>query len=133
MGLYKTDNVNCFTGNINDTSGVTVKVVNTAALPIDVSDKQVKSIQFAGTVSSGNGLFAVEISNDGTNWVVYNRLIPNVIGTNSQTDAYQAAPNISATGSSIFFFPVSDYFRYLRVSADISGAGTYYATLQAAG
>ena len=134
MGLPYSYNVNCFTGNNNDTSGVTASVANTAALPIDVSNRQLKSIQFTcANHTSGNGAFGLEVSNDGTNWVVYNRLISNVTNTNAQFDTRVAAPTLSTNTSSVYFFPTSDYFRYMRVFVTVTTDGTYYATLQSAG
>ena len=130
-----TDSWNAFTGKNNDeATGITASITNTNAKIIAMSARQMKSIQFTcANHTSGNGVFGVEVSNDGTNWIVYNRLIPNLTGTNSQTDAYVAAPTLSSNTSSIYFFPVGDLFRYIRVFCAITTDGTYYASLQTAG
>ncbi len=123
-----------YTDNHNVLDAVTASVANTAAIPYDVSKRELKSIQFTCSGhTSGNGVFGVEVSNDGVNWVVYNRLIPNVAGTNAQTDAHVVAPTLSTNTSAIYFFPVSDYFRLIRVFVDVTTDGTYTATLQTAG
>jgi hypothetical protein len=67
------------------------------------------------------------------NWVTYNRLIPNLTGTNSQTDAHVAAPTLNTNTSEIYFFPVGDFFRYIRVGVDVTTDGTYSAILQQGG
>ncbi len=123
-----------WTDNIKALDAVTTSVANTAALPYDSSKRQLKSIQFTCSGhTSGNGVFGVEVSNDGTNWIVYNRLIPNLTGTNAQTDAAVAAPTLSSNTSAIYFFPTSDLFRYIRVFVAVTTDGTYSATLQQAG
>jgi hypothetical protein len=123
-----------FSDNIKVLDAVTADVANTAAKPYDCSERQAKSIQFTcADHTSGNGVFGVEISNDGVNWVVYNRLIPNVAGTNAQTNAAVVAPTLSTNTSAIYFFPESDYFRFIRVFVDVTTDGTYTATLQTAG
>lgn len=123
-----------FTSNDAVLPATSATVANTAALVLDVSKRQLKSIQFtASGITSGNGVFGVEVSNDGTNWIVYNRLISNVTNTNAQTDTRVAAPTLSTNTSSIYFFPTSDLFRYMRVFVTRTTDGTYSATVQSAG
>jgi hypothetical protein len=127
MGIIKTDNYVFL-------NAVTASVANTAASKYDVSKGQIKSIQFTCSgQTSGNGVFGVEVSNDGTNWVVYSRLIPNLTGTNSQTDASVAAPTLSSNISAIYFFPLSDYFRYMRVFVAVTTDGAYSAVAEIGG
>jgi hypothetical protein len=123
-----------FTDNLVALNAVTADVANTAATPFDVSKRQKMSIQFtcAGH-SSGNGVFGVEVSNDGVNWVVYNRLIANVAGDNTKTDAKSAAPTLSTNTSSIYFFPEGDYFKMIRVFIDVTTDGAYSAIIECAG
>lgn len=134
MGLRFTNAVNAFTGGSDLTVGTAASITNSNAIVLDLSQRQLKSIQFTTTNhTSGNGAFGVEVSNDGTNWVVYNRLIPNLTGTNAQTDAYVAAPTQSTNTSAIYFFPVGDLFRYMRVFVARTTDGTYFATVESAG
>jgi hypothetical protein len=123
-----------YTDNYNLLNAVTASVANTASTVVDTSKRQLKSIQFTCSGhTSGNGAFGIEVSNDGTNWVVYNRLISNVTNTNGQFDTRVAAPTLSTNTSSIYFFPTSDLFRYLRAFVTVTTDGVYTATLQTAG
>ncbi len=103
----------------------------TTSAAIDVSMRVKLSLQFvASAITSGNGVFTVEVSNNGTNWVAYNRLTTNVTNTNAQFDARVASVTLSSNTSSIVFFPVGDYFRYIRVIATVTTDGAYSAILQ---
>lgn len=134
MSIQYTTSINAFTGKENDLSGITATVANTSGLPIDLSKRQLKSIQFTcANHTSGNGAFGVEVSNDGTNWVVYNRLVSNVTNTNAQTDTRVAAPTLSTNTSAIYFMPEQDLFRYLRVFCAVTTDGSYFCQLQNAG
>jgi len=134
MSVQYTTSINAFTGKENDYSGITTSVANTAGLVHDLSKRQLKSIQFTcANHTSGNGAFGIEVSNDGINWVVYNRLVTNVANTNAQTDIRTAAPTLSTNTSAIYFFPQDDLFRYMRVFCAATTDGTYYAQIQNAG
>jgi hypothetical protein len=127
-----------YTDNINILNAVTATVANTAAPMWDVSKRQLKSIQFsAAAINNRSGVFGVEVSNDGVNWVVYSRLTNNIANTITEGDVRTAAPTLASNTSSIYFFPTSDYFRYIRVFVTITDgqtpAGTLTATLQVAG
>lgn len=113
-------------------TAATVTAANARLVAQDMSQRKVKSIQFIATgVTSGNGVFTVEVSNDGVNWVTYNRLVSNVTNTNAQNDTRVAGPTLSSTGSQMFFFPVTDLFRFISVSVAWTTDGTYSAVLQA--
>lgn len=88
------------------------------------------SLQLKATgVTSGTGTFTVDVSNDdGTTWTPYNRLIPNLVGTNAQTDAFVASKVLNATGSSMMFIPASDTFSLIRTTCTVATDGTYSAT-----
>lgn len=117
-----------FTSNQVVLNAVTV---DTTSLAQDVSMRSKLSLQLIATgITSGNGIFTVDVSNDGATWTAYNRLTTNATNTNAQTDARVASVTLSSTGSSFVFFPVGDYFRYLRVSVDTTTDGAYSAILQ---
>lgn len=98
----------------------------------DVSQRELKSIQFiAASITSGNGVFTVEVSNDGTNFIAYNRLVDNLTKTNTQTDTYVASCTLSSNTSKIYFFPDGDYFRFIRVLVNMTTDGAYSAILEA--
>lgn len=97
----------------------------------DVSMRVKMSLTFtAASIVSGNGVFKVYVSNDGTNWVQYNRLTDNVTNTNAQTDTRVASVALSSNGTKIYFFPVGDHFRYIGVSLAVTTDGVYSAKLQ---
>lgn len=84
----------------------------------------------AAGVTAGIGTFTVDVSNNGgATWSSYQRLISNLIGTNSQTDAYVANKVINSTGSSMLFIPASDTFELIRVTCTAITDGTYSAAL----
>lgn len=129
-----------YTDNFKVLDAVTADVAVADAPHFDSSKRQVKSIQFVcADHTSGSGAFTVQVTNDQTaagvpqNWVTYNRLIPNLAGTNAQTDAHVAGPTLSSNTAAIYFFPTSDYFRYIRVGVDVTTDGTYSAILQQGG
>lgn len=86
------------------------------------------SIQLiAAAISAGNGVFTVEVSNDNTNWLAYNRLTTNVTNTNAQTDTRVASVTLNSNTSAFVFFPPGDTFAYFRVKVDVTTDGTYSA------
>lgn len=96
----------------------------------DVSQRSAKSIQFiAASISSGNGVFTVDVSNDGTNWVAYNRLTDNLTNTNGQSDTRVASCTLTTNTSKIYFFPEGDHFRYIRAVVNMTTDGAYSAVL----
>lgn len=113
------------------TTSVTDPVSSLGANTTDVSMRVLRSVQFiASGITSGNGVFKVYVSNDGTNWVQYNRLTDNLANTNAQTDTRVASVTLSANGNKMYFFPVGDYFRYVGVSLAVTTDGTYSAIMQ---
>lgn len=85
------------------------------------------SLQFvAASVTSGNGVFTVEVSNDGSNWVAYNKLTTNVTNTNGQTDTRVASVTLNSNTSSVVSLPENFAFFRVKVAASIDGA--YSAT-----
>lgn len=80
----------------------------------------------AASVTSGNGVFTVEVSNDATNWTAYSRLTSNVTNTNAQTDTRVASVTLNATGSSVVILP--DPFAFYRVKVVVTTDGVYSAT-----
>lgn len=85
------------------------------------------SLQFvAASITSGNGVFTLEVSNDATNWTAYNRLTTNATNTNAQTDTRVASVTLSANGTSVVTIP--DSFAFYRVTVTMTTDGSYSAT-----
>lgn len=127
MARFTTNQVLINASAANVTDPITILGTNTA----DVSMRTKMSLQFIGaTVTSGNGVFKVYVSNDGVNWALYNRLTSNATNTNAQTDVRVGSVAVSANGSTMVFFPVGDHFRYIGVSLAVTTDGVYSAILQ---
>lgn len=85
------------------------------------------SIQLVGaSITSGNGVFTVDVSNDGVTWTAYNRITTNVTNTNAQTDTRVASVTISSTGSAFVVIP--DPVAFYRVKVTVTTDGVYSAT-----
>lgn len=86
------------------------------------------SIQFvAASITSGNAVFTVNVSNDGVNWTAYNRLTTNATNTNAQTDARVASVTLSSNGTSMVF--LQDAVEFYQVVTTITTDGTYSANV----
>ncbi len=95
---------------------------------VGISQSAKISLQFvASGISSGNGVFTVQISNDNVNWVGYNRLTTNATNTNGQTDVRVASVTLNSNTNSFVFVPVSDTFQFMRVISTITTDGAYSA------
>lgn len=85
---------------------------------------------FASGITSGNGVFSVDVTNDPSiGWVRYNRLTSNLVGTNAQTDNRVASATLSANSTAILFFPDGDTFNYIRANVAVTTDGVYSAVL----
>ncbi len=84
------------------------------------------SLQFiAASITSGNAVFTVDVSNDGSNWIAYNRLTTNVTNTNAQTDTRVASVTLNSNTNSVVSIP--DCFAFYRVRATMTTDGIYSA------
>lgn len=98
----------------------------TTSSAIAVNNARRLSLQFiASAISAGNGVFTVDVSNDGTNWIAYNRLTTNVTNTNGQTDTRVASVTLSSNTNAFAFFPPGDTFAFFRVTVTRTTDGTY--------
>lgn len=124
-----------FTEQTTLISAVTATGVTTGSY-VAVGERKRISIQFKATsITSGNGVFTIQVSNDGSTWTNYSRLTSNATNTNAQTDTRVASVTVSTnltsggTGGSIVFFPPGDHFEYLRAIVTVTTDGAYTATL----
>lgn len=117
-----------FTSLVKLLDTISVSQVGTTANVFDVSARHLMSLQL--TAGSQNAVFDFQISNDGTNFVRYDRLTTNVTNTNAQTDIGTTSVAVSANTSVIYFIRAGDSFRYCRGSASIvSTDSVFTATL----
>lgn len=107
---------------------LTAVTATTTSSPIPVNNaKRLSIMVLSSAISSGNGVYTVQISNDGINFATYNRIIPNLVGTNAQTDAYVASVTLSTNTTNFLFFPPGDTFAFLRTTVTRTTDGTYSA------
>jgi hypothetical protein len=105
-------------------------IVDTTGEGFCVGDRTKLSVQFiASGITSGNGVFTIEVSNDNTNWVAYNRLTDNLTNTNTQGDTRVASCTLNSNSTKIYFIPVDDHFGYIRAKVDRTTDGTYSCVL----
>lgn len=81
----------------------------------------------ASSITSGNGIFTVEVSPDGTNWIAYNKLIDNLINSNVQTLTRVASKTLNSNTSVMVTMDPNDVYQFLRVKLDMTTDGTYDA------
>lgn len=111
-------------------NAVTATTTSSSA-PIDNAGR-LSLMVAASAITSGNGVFTVDVSNDpSVGWVAYNRLTTNATNTNAQTDARVASVTLSSNTTSILFFPPGDTFNYIRTKCTVTTDGTYTAVLYA--
>jgi len=92
---------------------------------IDVGKYEKISLQLVCTGrSSGNGVFTVNVSNDGTNWTAYSRII-----TNATAGTVAASVTLNTNTNVIAFINNNDVFRYLTVTVTRTTDGSYSAIL----
>lgn len=96
------------------------------SVPVDNAERLSIMVLSSG-ISSGNGVFTVEVSNDGSNWATYNRITSNVTNTNAQTDTRVASVTLSTNTTNFLFFPPGDTFAFMRTKVTVTTDGTYTA------
>lgn len=102
----------------------------TTSAGVGVDNASRLSIQvFAANITSGSATFTVDVSNDATNWVAYNRLTSNVTNTNAQTDTRIASVVLNTNAGSMLFIPPGDTFNFIRVKTTLNNnvGGAYSA------
>ncbi len=111
-------------------NAATASVANTAAKKIDISRAKKVTFQFTrADHSAGSSKFEVEVSNDGSNWVVYNKLIDNVANANSETLTRVASCTLSSNTSKVYTISPEDDFQYCRVFVTETTDGTHTANV----
>lgn len=95
--------------------------------PLPLNSKSNTSLQLlAESLSSGNGVMTVEVSNNGVHWTAYNRLTSNATNTNAQTDVRVASLTASANNTAyVVTIPTTDNFAYLRTKVVVTTDGAY--------
>ena len=105
-----------------------VTAANTTSEPLSVENFESIGLQFlAAGITSGNGVFTVEGTIDGTNWVALNMLIDNVTNTNAQTLTRVASKTLSSATSVLVWLEKIIALKAIRVKCARTTDGTYSA------
>lgn len=80
--------------------------------------------------SAGSSAFAVEVSNDGINWVTYNKLIDNLVNTNAQGLVRVASSTLASDTSKVYTMDLqNDCYKLMRVTVTETTDGTHSAVV----
>lgn len=104
---------------------------DTTSSAIDVLGAKKISIGLtAASISSGNGVFTVTASIDGTNYVTLLNIVDNTASTNAQTIVRVASVTLTQNTSKVYCLDL-DYFSYqfIKVAVDMTTDGAYSATV----
>lgn len=117
-----------YTDNLTPISAVGIGT--TTSTGIDISKREQVSFQFiAGSITSGNGVFSVDASNDGTNWVAG---IAFQDSTSANSTTWVTAKTLSSNTTVMGFLPMAPY-RLIRYKVVASTDGVYSVVHEAAG
>lgn len=101
--------------------------VDTTSSAFNVEEFKNVGLQFTSTgISVGNGVFTVQGTIDGTNFVALNTLIDNVTNTNGQNLTRVASKTLNTNTSVLVNLDVSG-LKAIRVAIDVTTDGTYSA------
>lgn len=90
--------------------------VGSADDPIDIGRATRVTFQFIrADHTSGNTVYGVQVSNDGTNWIAYTKLIDNVTNNNSQYLTRVETCTLSSATNKVYTMSPEDHFNYIRV------------------
>lgn len=109
-------------------------VATTTSTPVNIENLEDIGLQcFAASISSGNGAFSVDVSNDGVIWTAYAGLIDNVTNTNAQNLTRLSTKSVTANSStgSIILRIENGSWKMLRVTVARTTDGAYSCTLSA--
>ncbi len=110
-----------FTTNVRMLDGVSATTTSNA---FPVSDRERLSIELTAPLVATTGTFTFSVSNDGTNFVAYNRITTNVTDDSTHGDTRVASVTVTSSVTSAFaFFPDDDFFRYIKVTCTVTAAG----------
>lgn len=128
MALQYTNSVDLLTNTspAESSAGVTV---DTTGVKQDVSARNQIVVQFVcANHTSGNGVFTIDGSNDGTNWTT-GLAVQDLTATASTTYVTSKTLNSNSTAA----VKVPSGWRFVRGVVDVTTDGTYYAFMECAG
>ncbi len=119
-----------FNGAATGINATTVSIDSTTTKVLDVSMREQIGIVFTcASHASGNGVFSVDGSNDGTNWVTG---LAMVDATATASTTYVTSKTLSSNTTVGMYLPFFA-FRYMRLIVAVTTDGIYTATVEAKG
>lgn len=106
-------------------NGVTV---DTTSAPVNVEGYSKIGVQFVADVTSGNGVFTLEGTIDGKNWVTL-PMITVAANTNVQNLIRVLSVTLSSDTSNLVFLDPHLALKAIRAKVDMTTDGTYTAIL----
>jgi len=102
-------------------------VATTTSEAIEVGNAEKITLTFtASAISTGNGVFTVTGSIDGTNYVALNTLIDNVTNTNAQNLTRVSSCTLSSNISKIYAIDLEKFgYKFIKVTATRTTDGAY--------
>ena len=103
-------------------------VATTTSNPFNIEGLKRVGLQFlAASITSGNGVFTVDGTIDGINWVALNMLIDNVTNTNVQNPTRVASKTLSSNSSVLVWLDNFLGLKAIRVKVTRTTDGAYSA------
>ncbi len=127
MAIPYTTSIDLLTGNTpQDSAGVTADKTGEG---YDVSKRQQITVQFLCTHhTAGNGVFTIDVSDDGVNWVT-----GVAVRDMSSTTPATYVTSVTLSSNTSRMVKVTPGYRYVRAVVDVTTDGTYFAFLEAGG
>lgn len=118
-----------FDGTKTGINAITATGTTTGTV-LDMSMReQISAVFTCAAHASGNGVFSIDASDDGTNWVTG---IAFVDATSTNSTTYVTSKTLSSNTSAAVYLPFFP-FRFMRVVLAVTTDGTYTATVSAQG
>lgn len=128
MALQYTNSIEMLTGSSPAETSVGVTATTTSQA-YDVSLRRQITVQFrCANHTSGNGVFSIDVSNDGANWITGIGVQPAVTTTPT---TWVESVTLSANGSAGVYVPAG--WRFIRCLCTVTTDGTYFSYLESAG
>jgi hypothetical protein len=112
-------------------TAINAAIITKESDAIDIAGAQ--KITFVFTLAdhaTGNTIFDVDVSHDGTNYADYAMLVDNVANTNSQTLTRVASKTLSANGSATLAMDLQHFgWEWIKVKATRTTDGTQTAVV----
>ncbi len=120
-----------FTSNDKMLDSVSVATTSDA---FSISQRSDASVEFSSPDAIGQVVFTVQVSNDGTNFVTYNRLVQNSTNDNTHNDTRISSVTLDdVTTNGFVMMSYGDYARYIRTVMVVNSGGILTSSINTAG